>query len=322
MRATRLSPIALMVVGAGCSGPQSALDPAGPAAQSLHTLGIVMYAGATAVTLLVALLMLWPFVRPRERPANRQIFLWGGGVLLPSVTLLALIPYAMMAGSQMRAPDTRLSVDVTGFVYWWEMSYRQPDGTRVTTANELRLPVGEPVELLLRSDDVIHGFWVPALAGKTDVIPGRVNRMVIEASQTGVFRGQCAEFCGAQHAMMAFDVIVVSRAEFDAWLQRHAKPVTRPRAGDLRAGHDLFLSAGCGSCHAVRGISIGQLGPDLTNVGARLSLAAGAFPNNIGTLAGWIVASQHLKPGNRMPNFSNLQGQELRALAGWLESLK
>jgi cytochrome c oxidase subunit II len=312
---------------AGCAGPQSALDPAGPNAASLHWLGMILYIGATAVTLLVTVLMLWPFLRRRAgAPLERRhnIFLWGGGVALPSVALLGLIPLVLLTGNELRAPtaSTRLTIDVTGFVYWWEMSYRLPDGARATTANELYIPAGEPVQLFLRSDDVIHSFWVPSLAGKTDMIPGRVNRMVIEAHEPGTWRGQCAEYCGAQHALMAFDVVALPRPEFDVWLQRLASPVPPLQTPEIVAGRDLFVRAGCGTCHTIHGVSDGQRGPDLTQVGARRSLAAGTFPNNIGTMAGWIAAAQHLKPGNRMPSFGHLSGEELRLLAGYLGQLR
>lgn len=315
----------LVLLLSGCSGSQSALDPAGPNAASLHLLGVIMYVGAAIVTLLVTLLMLYPFLRRRHAPVDRRAFLWGGGVALPSVTLLALVPYVMTVGGDMRAPTApgRLTVDVTGHVYWWEMSYRRGGGQPpAISANELRLPAGEPVELFLGSADVIHSFWIPSLAGKTDMIPGRINRMVIEASRPGVWRGQCAEFCGAQHALMAFDVIVMPRPDFDAWLARLAASVPEPITDELRRGRELFVSTGCANCHAVRGVSDTRIGPDLSQIGGRLSLAAGAFPNNIGTLAGWISSAQHLKPGNRMPSFGNLSGPDLRALAAYMESLE
>jgi cytochrome c oxidase subunit II len=320
-----LLPLGTVVLLAGCAGPQSALDPAGPAASSIHLLGVVMYVGATLVTLLVTVLMLVPFLRRRERRANHNLFLWGGGVVLPGLTLTALIPYVLSVGGEMRTPTSadRLTVDVTGYVYWWEMSYRRPGGlAAVTSANELRLPVGEPVEVFLRSADVIHSFWVPNLAGKTDMIPGRVTRMVLQADRPGVFRGQCAEYCGAQHSLMAFDVIVTSRAEFDTWLAGLARPAREPQTPELREGQELFVNLGCGACHAVRGVAEGRLGPDLTQVGARRSLAAGTLKNGVGNLAGWIASAQHLKPGNRMPSYDQLEGRQLRALAAYLESLK
>ncbi|MDB5900196.1 MAG: ctaC, partial [Ramlibacter sp.] len=190
------------------------------------------------------------------------------------------------------------------------------------SANELRIPVGEPVELLLRSVDVIHSFWVPQLAGKTDMIPGRVNRMVIQADRPGSFRGQCAEYCGVQHTLMAFEVVAVPRPEFDAWLQQMNQPAPLPQTTELRAGRDLFVNLGCGACHAVRGVAQGRLGPDLSNVGSRGMLGAGTLPGGVGNIAGWIASAQHLKPGNGMPSYDQLEGAELRALAGYLGSLQ
>ncbi len=318
--------LALLVVPlAGCTGPQSILDPAGPAAESIHRLGIWMYVGATLVTLLVTALAILPFVRRRERPVNQRLFLWGGGVALPLLTLSALVPYSFTVGHETRASTSsdRLTIDITGHLYWWEMSYRRGDGaTGITTANELRLPLGEPVELLLSSNDVIHSFWVPNLAGKTDMIPGRVNRMVIRADRAGVYRGQCAEYCGRQHALMAFDVVVEPREEFDAWLDRLAQPADEPANEELREGRNLYVGLGCGSCHTVRGVTEGVLGPDLTRVGARRTLGAGTLLGGVGNIAAWITSSQHLKPGNAMPSYDQLEGPQLRALAAYLESLR
>jgi cytochrome c oxidase subunit 2 len=314
-----------LVLLAACGGPQSALDPAGPTAASINLLGWIMYVGAAIVTLLVTALMLVPFLRRRERPANRTLFLWGGGVALPGVTLTALVPYVMTIGHETRASTTpdRLSVDVTGYLYWWGMSYRRGgDPPLVDAANELRLPVGEPVELLLRANDVIHSFWAPSLAGKTDMIPGRVNRMVIQADRPGIYRGQCAEYCGQQHSLMAFDVIAMPRAEFHTWLAGAARPAPDPETPELRQGRDLFVSLGCGACHAVRRVAEGRLGPDLTQVGARRTIGAGTLPGGVGNIAGWIASAQHLKPGNLMPSYDQLEGPQLRALAAYLESLK
>ncbi len=285
------------LVAAGCSGPQSALDPAGPTAASIHLLGLIMYTGAAVVTVLVTVLMLVPFLRRREAPVRRGLFLWGGGVALPGVALVFLIPYVMTVGQETRAstaPD-RLTVEVTGYQYWWQMSYQRANGLApAASANELRLPVGEPVELLLRSEDVIHSFWVPSLAGKTDMIPGRVNRVVIQADEPGIYRGQCAEYCGKQHSLMAFDVIVVPRPEFDAWLAGLSRPVREPGTPQLKEGHELFVELGCGACHTIRGVSEGRLGPDLTQVGSRSMIGAGTLPGGVGNIAAWISSAQHL----------------------------
>ena len=324
MRADARRLLWLAVLAAGCSGPQSALDPAGPSAASLHRLGVTMYLGATVVTLLVTALMLTPFVRRRPRPVNRALFLWGGGVALPLLTLTALVPYTLRVAQEMAvssAPD-RLAVDVTGSLYWWQMSYRRANGQPAVSANELRLPVGEPVEVFVRSTDVIHSFWVPRLAGKMDMIPGRTNRLMMQADRPGVFRGQCAEYCGLQHAMMAFDVLAMPRAEFDAWLAALARPAPEPEQPELRQGRDLFVGLGCGTCHTVRGVAGGVFGPDLTLVGGRRSLGAGTLPGGVGNLAAWIASAQHLKPGNGMPSYDQLEGPQLRALAAYLESLR
>ena len=304
---------------------QSALDPAGPVAAAIHQLGMVMYVGAAVVTALVTVLMLVPFLRRKERPVNRKLFLWGGGVALPLVSLSALVPYVFIVGQGMRVSDApdRLSVEVTGNLWWWDVSYRRANSAAaVSSANELRLPAGEPVEVLLRANDVIHSFWVPNLAGKTDMIPGRLNRMVLQADRTGAYRGQCAEYCGTQHALMAFDVVVMPRAEFDEWLKGLAQPVAEPKNEELAAGRRVFVERGCGACHAVRGVANGTFGPDLTQVGARRTIGAGALPGGIGNIAAWIASSQHLKPGNAMPSYNELPGPELRAMSAWLASLK
>lgn len=312
-----------LLIGA-CSGPQSALDPVGPGAAALHEMGIVMYVGAAVVTLLVTVLMLVPVLRPRERRINRNLFLWGGGVALPLVSLSLLVPYVLGVGGDLRAGanPARITVDVTGRLWWWDVSYRTDGGQAAGSANEVRIPAGEPVEVVLRSEDVIHSFWVPNIAGKTDMIPGRVNRVVIQADRPGVYRGQCAEYCGLQHARMAFDVFVLPPAEFDAWLARLAQPAPEPQTAQLRRGRELFLELGCGACHTIRGVSGGELGPDLTRVGARKSLGAGTVPGGIGNIAGWIASSQHLKPGNRMPSYDQLHGEQLRAVAAYLASLE
>jgi cytochrome c oxidase subunit 2 len=175
----------------------------------------------------------------------------------------------------------------------------------------------------LKTQDVIHSFWVPSLAGKLDMIPGHVNAYRFAATRPGVYRGQCAEYCGAQHALMAFYVVAMAREEFETWYADQVAPAPEPILPLLAKGKALFLENGCGACHTVRGtLADGKLGPDLTHVGSRLSLAAGTFPNNRGTLAGWIASAQHLKPDNLMPSFGNLQGEELRAIAAYMDSLK
>lgn len=256
---------------------------------------------------------------------RQPLFIWGGGVALPALTLTALVPYVMTFGHETRAStgSDSLAVDITGNLYWWEISYRL-DGAAVPvlSANELRIPIGEPVEVVLATRDVIHSFWIPSLAGKLDMVPGRVTRMTFQADRPGVFRGQCAEFCGTQHALMAFDVVAMPRAAFDAWLARLSQPVPKPETSELREGMELFLGLGCGGCHTVRGLSESPLGPDLTQIGARRSVGAGALPGGLDGITRWLSASEHIKPGNAMPSYEHLEEEQIRSIAGYLESLK
>ena len=179
------------------------------------------------------------------------------------------------------------------------------------------------MELELLTADVIHSFWVPSLAGKVDMIPGRSNRLVLRADEPGVFRGQCAEYCGAQHALMAFHVVVQAPADFQLWLEREAQSAPLPADTWLAEGYALFLRGGCQQCHTVRGTPArGTMGPDLTHVGARRALAAGVLDNHIGTMAGWIAGAQDVKPGNFMPSLNVYTGRELRAVSAWLMSLQ
>ncbi len=302
---------------------QSVLDPASGPAGLIHELGLVLYIGAAAILLLVLALALYgAFSRPREISAKAWVI--GGGVIFPTVVLGVLIIHALHVGNALSVgPASAAEIEVTGKMWWWEVRYRVGGRDGAVLANELYIPVGRPVELALRSDNVIHSFWVPALAGKVDMIPGRTNRLVIEARAPGVFRGQCAEYCGMQHAWMAFYVVAVPEAAYRQWLADQAAPAREPADALLRRGRDAFLREGCGACHTVRGTPAnGTPGPDLTHVGSRLSLAAGRLDNHAGTLAGWIADSQGIKPGNLMPSMNVFSGEDLRAVAAYLESLK
>jgi cytochrome c oxidase subunit 2 len=196
-----------------------------------------------------------------------------------------------------------------GEQWWWRVRY-----AGFETANEIRVPVGRPVVLELKSADVIHSFWVPVLAGKLDMIPGRTNVLRVRADRAGEFRGQCAEYCGGPHAFMALYVVALEEKSFEKWAESQRQPSDK--------ANPLFVSR-CGACHTVRGTAAaGTRGPDLTHIGSRLSIGAGLLPNNTGALAAWIASSQHLKPGNLMPSFEDFSGQELRELAAYLEGLK
>jgi cytochrome c oxidase subunit 2 len=323
----RLAPLACALAVAACDGPQSVLEAHGPQARELAELWWIMAAGAVVIWLFVVGCALYA---TRLRPVEHEnfagtLFIVGGGVVLPVVVLSCLLIYSfLLARGPVAVPGEGVRIEVIGKQWWWEVRYFPPGADApVIAANEVRLPAGQPVEVALRATDVIHSFWIPNLAGKTDMIPGRVNRMVIQADAPGTFRGQCTEYCGGPHALMAFYAVAMAPDDFAAWLEREARPARTPDEPFLVAGRELFLASGCGACHTIRGIAAaGELGPDLTHLGGRVSLGAGILPNNIGTIAGWIADTQHIKPHNKMPSFNTFSGAELRALAAYLASLR
>ncbi|MGW4297257.1 cytochrome c oxidase subunit II [Micromonospora chersina] len=222
---------------------------------------------------------------------------------------------ALGAGPGRDAP----TVEVTGHTWWWEVRYAGASGA---TANEIHIPVGERVRVRLRTDDVLHSFWVPQLMPKTDLIAGETRETWLEARRGGSYRGQCAEYCGTQHAHMAFLVVAQPRADFDAWLARLDAPARAPRTEAERRGQQTFVQGTCAACHTVRGGGAqGQVGPDLSNVGSRWSIGAGAVPNDAGHLGGWIANSQTVKPGNAMPP-QPVDADRLPDLIAYLRSLE
>jgi cytochrome c oxidase subunit 2 len=314
---------------AGCGGPQSALDPAGRGAESIADLFWWMTAGAILIWLAVIGLAFYAMrVRP-EAHSRRQtnLLIIGGGAIIPTVVLSGLLAYglALMPPLLAPAPEGSLKIAVTGEQWWWRVRYLTPggNGAAVELANEIRLPIGERVEFHLESPDVIHSFWIPALGGKIDMIPGRSNRLALEPTRTGVFRGACAEYCGTSHALMSFYAVVLEKADFVAWLEHQQKPAQSPAQPLADRGQELFLANGCGACHTVRGTPAdGVVGPDLTHVGGRLSLGAGILPNEPDAFLRWIARTEHLKPGVHMPAFGMLPPEDLRALAVYLEGLQ
>lgn len=316
----------LLLLGA-CSGVQTPLDPMGEQAGRIALISWVLFIGGIVIFLLVMGLLSFALLAParvRAAMASRR-FVIGGGILFPAVTLVVLLAWSLGISRALVLPgaEAPLRIEVIGRQFWWEVRY--PDsGEGAVTANEIHLPVGREVELHLSSGDVIHSLWLPNLHGKMDMIPGRVNVQRLRADVPAVLRGQCTEFCGVQHSLMAFWAVAVPEAEFEAWLLRQRTPVAPPATPELAHGMAVFGEAGCGACHTVRGTEWqGRLGPDLSRVGSRLSLAAGVLDNHRGTLAGWIAGAQDIKPGNAMPAYGRtLDGPELLALAAWLESLK
>ena len=304
---------------------QSTFEPAGTSALLIDELSIVLYVGAAIVFASVMGLIAYALAR-RSPQIRTRLWILGGGVAVPGVVLTALLVYSLGVGEALSMDaDCVATVRITGKRWWWDVRYVQPGGGEIVSANELHLPVGRRVKILLETDDVIHSFWAPPLAGKVDMIPGRVNHLVLEPRKAGVFRAQCAEYCGAQHAFMALNVVVHEGDGFERWLEREARPAA---SGTSRAddsgdrGEALFASSGCASCHTVRGTSAaGRAGPDLTHVASRTSLGAGVAPMGRATLAGWISNSQALKPGNLMPPI-RLSADELHAMTAYVASLK
>lgn len=310
----------------GCTGVQSALDPAGREAEVLAGLFWLLLAGAVVLWLLINGLFLY-VMRIEPRPLSRRLaegLIIGGGILLPTVLLAGLLAWSLSLMPAQRAPGTGPAIRVTGEQWWWRVEYLSPnENASVVAANELRLPVGARSELELVAARVIHSFWVPSLAGKVDMIPGRTNRLALEPVRTGTFRGQCAEFCGLAHALMAFDVVVMEPEAFAVWLAEQRKPAVEPASDAARRGRDVFLAEGCGACHAIRGTPAnGRVGPDLTHVGSRATVAAGTLPAEAAALARWIAHPDLIKPGARMPAYDALAPSDLADLARYLEGLR
>ena len=296
---------------------QSVLDPQGPAAAAIADIAWVVFAGGIAIFVLVMVLTAWALLAspPRRTWLASRGAIVLGGIVFPVVVLSALLVYTFLFRDAVHGAEGALRIEVVGHQWWWRVRYLDSAGAHdFETANEIRIPAGRPVELVLSSADVLHSFWVPNLAGKLDMVPGRVNRLRLQADRAGIYRGQCAEYCGGAHALMALHVVAEDPGAFDAWLARQRRPAA--------ASHSVFLSR-CASCHVVRGTDArGTLGPDLTHLGSRISLGAGILPNDRDTLARWIVSNQHIKPGNLMPATEGLAPEELRSLVAYLEGLK
>lgn len=335
-----LWPMALLLIG--CAGrQQSVLDSAGRQAGKIETLWwfFLWLLGAiflvVIAVLLMALLRTPPAIEQEpletthhaseqtERRLTRSVT---AATIATVLTLLGLIVVSVATGKSIsELGDTKrgMVVEVAGNQWWWYVRYQNDQASRtVVTANEIHIPVGRPVMIRGTSNDVIHSFWVPNLHGKRDLIPSRVNAEWIQADRAGRYRGQCAEFCGAQHAHMALWVIAEEPAQFEAWMDHQREPAVEPADQKRERGRAIFLNNACVYCHTIAGTpAMGQTGPDLTHFGSRLTLAAGTLPNTKGNLGGWIVDPQNIKPGNRMATVP-LQADEIEPLLDYLESLK
>jgi len=299
------------------------LHPAGPAAERIAELWWAMFWMGTAVFVVTMALFLYSLLRRQERarpPLGHMGFVVLAGIAVPLVILVYILIHSIITQLDIRTPDEGVVVQVIGHQWWWEVRY---PGHDVVTANEIWIPVGEPVRLEVRSADVIHSFWVPELHGKIDLMPELTNRFWMQADRPGIFRGQCAEFCGLQHANMAKLVIAVPPDEFEEWMEQQVHAVEIPVEPEVARGFEVFEAAGCGNCHAIRGTPFEpvEVGPDLTHLASRRTLAAGIRPNDTGHLMGWITDPQSIKPGNLMPA-THLSPDDLDALVVFLQSLR
>lgn len=313
--------------------PPPVLDPAGPFAGPIQTVAWVLFVMAAVVMVVVAVALGIALFGPRKwkRRVGGERLIWIAGLVFPVVVLTGLLVYGLTTTARVAdAPKSgEMRVRVTGEMWWWRVAYLDGQGREIVQdANEVHIPAGQPVVFELESADVIHSFWVPRLGGKTDMIPGRRNFMRLQADAPGTYGGQCAEYCGGPHALMGLVVVAHAPDDYAAWLARQSRPaaVVPSAQGPLALidqGRNVFAASGCAACHTIRGTEAnGLAGPDLTHVGSRQTLGAGILPNNQGTMAGWISDSQSLKPGNRMPSYAVLSGQDVRAVAAYLESLK
>lgn len=304
---------------------QSALDPKSSAASEIADLWWFMLIASVVVVAVVLALILLAVLRRRGRAGDRLAgrlggigLVYMGGAVVP-VLILAVLFVLTMETLGETAPEhvhPEMTIEVTGRQWFWDVRY--PGTEDAITANEIHVPVGVPVEIEATTDDVLHSFWVPQLNRKIDMIPGRTTRLTFEADEAGVFRGQCAEYCGIQHANMAFLVVAQEPAEFRAWLDRQ----TRPAETASVRGEEVFMREGCADCHTIRGTDAdGDVGPDLTHLAGRRSLAAVTLENSRGHLGGWVLDPQAVKPGNKMPG-TDLSGEETQALLDFLQGLE
>ena len=317
--------VVLTGISTGC-GNQSTLSPDSHASHVIGSLWWGMLAGSAVLFAVVVALLLYGLLRRHgSDPDDRKTIGSGtwivaiGGFVIPLVVLVALFAVTVAAlPATSPSGKTQLTIDVSARQWFWSVDY---PASGVRTANEIHIPVGVSVQVRVASPDVIHSLWVPALNRKIDVIPGQVNQVDWRADRPGVFRGQCAEYCGVEHARMALYVVAESPAQFAAWLRDQARPAPQPSTAFLERGQQIFLGSACEYCHTIAGTNAsGTIGPDLTHIASRLSIGAGTLPNNEGDLAGWILDPQHFKPDNKMPATA-LTGAELQPLLAYLESL-
>lgn len=325
---------------AGCGGAQTILYADGPAASGIAWMTWVVLIGSCAITVFMwALIFLGMLKRRGSFDSHEPVHIGGGqswlaigGFAFPVTVLFACFVLSLngmaefpmhgdsSAHPSMQSPDIR----VIGHQWWWEVRYTGgPVDQQFTTANEIHIPVGVPVNLAIETADVLHSFWVPKLQGKVDMVPGYVNNMRLQADYEGTYRGQCAQYCGAQHAHMVIIVVAQKPADYQAWRAHMVQDAREPATPDEMRGRQVFLAAPCGNCHTVRGTPAGGVvAPDLTHIAARRGLASNTLPNDFADLEAWVTHAQSLKPEVEMPDMTQFSGADLRAMTAYLMSLK
>ena len=311
-----------------CEGSPSALDPGGPGAGRIAGLWWLLLILATIVAVVTFSLLaiaLWRSRQSRtvDKPLgmNGEHFTILAGAIIPAVILIVITVVTLDVMADLDEPPDEPAhvVEVIGWMWWWEVRY---PGTDVVTANEIHIPAGESVQVVLSAADVIHSFWVPQIAGKIDMFPGSDNTTWIKVDEPGIYRGQCAEFCGLQHTFMAKLLIVHEPEDYLAWLEREALPAVEPSTPEQQRGQEVFMENQCLFCHAIRGTeAAGVVGPDLTHVMSRQTLGAATIPNSVGNIAAWTADPHEFKPGVKMPPV-NFGGEDFEALIAYLVSLE
>jgi cytochrome c oxidase subunit II len=311
---------------------QSVLAPAGIQSSRVYQLWTLMLWSSAAVFAITMAFVVAALVRGiRRTPTDGAASAWmlttavGGAVALTVVLLIGLLVASIWTGHSIASlhASSAVTVEVTGHQWWWEIAYDDSiPNRRVTTANEMHLPIDRPIVLKVTSRDVVHSFWAPNLLGKRDLIPGYTTAIWLQVGRPGVFRGQCAEFCGLQHAHMAFDIVAEPEGDFQRWLDAMRRPAPTPQGAAARRGRDVFMANRCAGCHAVQGTDAhGQAAPDLTHVATRTTVGAGTLPNTPDHLRDWVRDPQASKPGNQMPP-NPMSADDLQALIAYLETLR
>jgi cytochrome c oxidase subunit 2 len=329
--ACAVTAVAASAATAACAGPHHVFDPAGGPARDIAALGKLLFGVCTVVYLLVIAALAWALVRQRTdadgsvETGRRLTRVVAAATIATTMTLVGLTAASAVTGHGLTSPmgPAAITVDAVGHQWWWDFQFRDvsPDEF-VSSPNELHVPLGQPVMIKTMSRDVIHSFWVPNLHGKRDLIPGQVTNTWIEADRPGVYRGLCAEFCGHEHAKMAFEVVVETPQKFKAWIDHQRENASDPADEQERRGRDVFLGSPCATCHTIRGTTAAsRVGPDLTHVGSRMTLAAGTLPNTRPHLASWIGDPQAVKPGTLMPSVP-MSDADRAALIAYLRRLQ